>query len=553
MTNVPFINSITNELSKRKLKSDVVANAILDIAVGNDRLDDLIANGVTQSDLESLTIGGLTTEQTEVLGKIEGLQASASEIDDTIENGTIKPLKYASLNGTSSYVTLDQDYILAVDGDYFEFICKWDNLSSSPNTTLGLFGKNDGTSNNCIGVNGTPLNLYVRGSSSTFMIFNIANVLTFNAGAFNKYRLDVVGTNLRLTINGIVISSVALASPITINNIGKTYGTNFVAATITSFTIHTSLNEVVVTNLLTETRFTKIDIVESIFYKAELSYSYDGLSTFLIYKKQSNGKYIVYIYKRTINPAKNADNWRINIIALCDENFTVTRYLTNGGEVETAFMFKEGATLASDHAGGEYHGDEVLTKFAALIDGVKVSTSVKHSGICSKIEFVQVSNLFCPTGLSFSGTNVVDVTKRWVFNAKEHNKLANKVTFTRNMTVEDAYMFMMPIKRTDGLGQITDTFMVSPLYEEIDVTSSGHSNRYYVGNQFGGNVRMWSTVSNVSLDINVLKGWDRYSTARYNTSPEVQFNKAYINMLKTQDVLKGDIIEAEFEYDVVSR
>lgn len=84
MTNVPFINKITNELSKRKLKSDVVANAILDIAVGNDRLDNLIANGVTQSDLESLTIGGLTTEQTEALGKIEGLEASASEIDGNI-------------------------------------------------------------------------------------------------------------------------------------------------------------------------------------------------------------------------------------------------------------------------------------------------------------------------------------------------------------------------------------------------------------------------------------------------------------------------------------
>lgn len=42
MTNVPFINSITNELSKRKLKSNVVANAILDISVGNDRLDDLL-------------------------------------------------------------------------------------------------------------------------------------------------------------------------------------------------------------------------------------------------------------------------------------------------------------------------------------------------------------------------------------------------------------------------------------------------------------------------------------------------------------------------------
>lgn len=95
MTNVPFINKITNELSKRKLKSDVVANAILDIAVGNDRLDNLIANGVTQSDLESLTIGGLTTEQNEALGKINGLQASASEIDNNLK-GSVSILDFGA-------------------------------------------------------------------------------------------------------------------------------------------------------------------------------------------------------------------------------------------------------------------------------------------------------------------------------------------------------------------------------------------------------------------------------------------------------------------------
>ena len=103
MTNVPFINKITNELSKRKLKSDVVANAILDIAVGNDRLDDLIANGVTQSDLESLTIGGLTTEQTEALGKIEGLESSASEIDNSV-NTYVNVLDFNSGAKTSSSI-----------------------------------------------------------------------------------------------------------------------------------------------------------------------------------------------------------------------------------------------------------------------------------------------------------------------------------------------------------------------------------------------------------------------------------------------------------------
>lgn len=493
-----------------------------------------------------------STQAKDAIYKAHSISSSASEIDEAVNNGTIKPLKYTILNGTTSYVNLDQDYILANDGDYFEFIAKWNNLSSSPNTTLGLFGKNDGTNNNTIGVNGSPLNLYIRGSSATFMIFSIDSV--FRADIFNKFRLDVVGTNLRLTLNDVVISSIALASPITINNIGKAYGTNFVGATVNSFKIHTSItNDLIVTDLFTDTRLTKVALAYDYFYKSDLSYAFNGLDTFLVYKKQSNSKYICYIFKRKIDPAKNADNWRINMIALCDSSFTVIRYITNGGEVETAFMPKEGATLANDHMGGEFHGDEVLTKFIALVDGVKVSLETRHSGVCSKVEFVQVSNLFCPTGLSYSGVNVADVSKRWVFNDKEYNILFNRVKFTRDMTMEDAYMFMMPIKRTDGLGQITDTFMVSPLYAEVDVTNSGHANPYYIGDNFGGNARMWSQVSKLALDINVVEGWSTYPTAQYNTSPDTIFNKAYCNFLKNQSVLNGQIINAKIEYDISSK
>ena len=116
MTNVPFINSITNELSKRKLKSAVVANAILDIVVGNDRLDNLIANGVTHSDLESLTIGGLTTEQTAAIEKINGLEASASAIDavSNVIDSRLAPI-HKLFRQASNLISTDVTYIVAGD------------------------------------------------------------------------------------------------------------------------------------------------------------------------------------------------------------------------------------------------------------------------------------------------------------------------------------------------------------------------------------------------------------------------------------------------------
>lgn len=53
MTNVPFLNSITNEMQKRKLKSDVVANALLDISIGNEKLDDVLSIKRSASEIDS--------------------------------------------------------------------------------------------------------------------------------------------------------------------------------------------------------------------------------------------------------------------------------------------------------------------------------------------------------------------------------------------------------------------------------------------------------------------------------------------------------------------
>lgn len=54
MTNVPFLNSITNEMQKRKLKSDVVANALLDISIGNEKLDDVLSIQSSASEIDGL-------------------------------------------------------------------------------------------------------------------------------------------------------------------------------------------------------------------------------------------------------------------------------------------------------------------------------------------------------------------------------------------------------------------------------------------------------------------------------------------------------------------
>lgn len=501
--------------------------------------------------IEGLSELGLEpTDVDNAILKSHNTQSTAEQIDESVFNGNIVPLAFTKLNGTSSYINLDKDYVLANDGDYVEFVCKWNNLSSYPNSTEGILGKNDGTTNNTIGlVSGNQL--YIRGNTSTWMIFNIGTL--FNPSVFNKFKLDVVGTDLQLTLNNVVISSVALASPITINNIGRGYSTNYIACTFQSLKLSTSQGTLLSNDIINDTNLTKVDLLEDVFYKENLTVNYNGLDSFIVYKKQRNSKYIAYLFRHVVNATINSDNWRIENAILTDENFVSTRYLMTGGEWETAIKLKEGAILADDFIGGQAHGDETLVNFTALIDGVKIDTSSSFSGKARKVEFLQATELFCPTGLTYAGTKVANTSKRWEFNESRYNKLFNRVDWVYNVELQDTYLFMIPIKRTDSLGQLTDTFTVSPLFDEIDVTNSWHSNPFYIGSAFGGSVREWSSVSNISADVNILKGWDTKATAEFNVSPDTLFNKLYFDFTGISTASNGDIFDIEVEFDLFSK
>lgn len=87
MTNVPFINKITNELSKRKLKSDVVANAILDIAVGNDRLDNLLTMHSSASEIDNTILMVGNVKNYGAVG--DGITSDSQAIQDAINTTDI--------------------------------------------------------------------------------------------------------------------------------------------------------------------------------------------------------------------------------------------------------------------------------------------------------------------------------------------------------------------------------------------------------------------------------------------------------------------------------
>ena len=54
MTNVPFLNSITNELSKNDVKGLALADALMDITEGNEKLDDLLTLQSSASEIDAV-------------------------------------------------------------------------------------------------------------------------------------------------------------------------------------------------------------------------------------------------------------------------------------------------------------------------------------------------------------------------------------------------------------------------------------------------------------------------------------------------------------------
>ncbi|HKM19810.1 MAG TPA: hypothetical protein VJY47_01150 [Candidatus Dojkabacteria bacterium] len=68
----------------------------------------------------------------------------------SIKKEALAGFTLTEFNGVDAYAELGDTYVLQDEGDYLEFIAKWNNMSSAYNGTLGLFGVG-GTLPNTVG------------------------------------------------------------------------------------------------------------------------------------------------------------------------------------------------------------------------------------------------------------------------------------------------------------------------------------------------------------------------------------------------------------------
>ncbi len=98
MTNVPFLNSVTNVLSKNDVKGLELANALMDITEGNEKLDDLLTINSSASEID--TIANNYNNLKYIISKI-GIATNKAVVGDSISHGAfstdLKNKSYVSL------------------------------------------------------------------------------------------------------------------------------------------------------------------------------------------------------------------------------------------------------------------------------------------------------------------------------------------------------------------------------------------------------------------------------------------------------------------------
>jgi len=459
-----------------------------------------------------------------------------------VELGVDSGVTATEFNGINAYATLDKTYILQNDGDYLEFEAKWNDMSTAYTGTIGLFGVT-GNTNQTLGWNNPSL-FAIRGSSSTWM--QITPPTPVNQAIYNKYKILINGTNLELHINNVLQGSTPLIETISIRNIANAYGsTSFVNASVKSLNIHTSVTgNVSSTDIIND--FDCTNCMTSKVYKNQIEDSYMILNiqdkSITIYKPYGN-EYISYEYLRTIDASTNADSWFLWRVFLTDESFINKRNIVTVGNWETAIKI-EGA---SDFMGSAAHGDEKLTYFSVKTDGNEIDYTKFGFRKTQQLDIYQDSNLFAPEGLPNVGVNVATSEKHWTFHFDKDNYLTQKTTWLTSEKLVDSYLFMVPIRRTDDIGQITDTSMVAPLYIKENVAGT-HAQTNYVGDQMGGRAVVYGKDSGFFADVSVLEGWN--DNSRFFTSTAPSYNKMYFDFSDIYTTTIGEVFDTKVMFEV---
>lgn len=297
-----------------------------------------------------------------------------------------------------------------------------------------------------------------------------------------------------------------------------------------TYTDYTLLNEQIVGNLET-VMGTKKPIIKYL-STVDTQVGSRGKEQISVFLPTVSG-YIKYAFVRCEYDPYNCNVWRIDDCYACSDSLIPLFNITHGGEWEMAIKIDG----ARDFIGGNAHGDEVMTAFHVLIDGVEISdiTTITERNF-ETVRIVETSLMYNPEDQATLSTRgqftPVGTHGREYIITRDGVRLTQEVTLDTALTLSASYMTMFPIIRgNDAVSaeQITDHYYADNNYTEYDV-SVGGSGEGYGWKQNVTRATIWGNTSGISATVEMLKQPDinNLGARRFQVQDTVDYyNKLY--------------------------
>lgn len=239
-----------------------------------------------------------------------------------------------------------------------------------------------------------------------------------------------------------------------------------------------------------------------------------------IFVPSTSGSVVEYVIaKESSAPSQNI--WRITGAYIVKRlgSYTYQREAFGGNPIcdEGAWEFAVKVSTDPDYV-GTYHGYDVLSAAHLLVDGFGVS-NVVASRSCRSFELAQRSTVY----RSGTTNKLAYKTTRLTFTS-DGVRCRQRIEWQDTVTLDHAYVAMMPIERDVGGYQITDVGFVGPACVQQDISLSGHS---LIISSTGDFINLWGLSSGVSANMNMVK----WPTATHNAwiSDSIYYNKLYFD------------------------
>lgn len=273
------------------------------------------------------------------------------------------------------------------------------------------------------------------------------------------------------------------------------------------------------------------------------------LDVFIKGSNEGSNQYIGYNIRnlsKELDRGSNSSNYDVWKLAGAGEyarngnnKFKSEQNIVLNGEWEMAIREKG----ANDFVGGSIHGDEITTSVQFFLNGEEIENGDFINDEADEFKIVTTSDLYRDNTLVDDLQVIGEHEKVYIFN-RDGLTLEQGVTFHEELQTDRSYLTMLPILRTDGDKQITDTVVVNDTEKDIS------SEDFEVERLESTKATITGEESGITATVEILdKSKDFPTTVFVMNSPN--YNKLYFSY-QNEDyyVSAGEVWEQTTHFDI---